>query len=167
VRLAVHTAQRYEKVAAMRWQDVSVDGVWTIPTEPREEGNAGELLLSGMALDIIRSQHRFASNPYVLAGRSESHCNGYSKAKAAFDAKVQIAPWVLHDLRRTARSLMARAGVWPDIAERVMGHAIAGVEGVYDRYSYREEKADPLKRLAALIETIINPPVGNVVSLRT
>jgi hypothetical protein len=52
-----------------------------------------------------------------------------------------------------------------DIAERVMGHAIAGVEGVYDRHSYRDEKADALRRLASLIETIINPPVGNVVPM--
>jgi hypothetical protein len=52
---------------------------------------------------------------------------------------------------------MARAGVRPDIAERVMGHAIAGVEGVYDRHSYREEKADALRRLAALVDGIVNP----------
>ena len=60
---------------------------------------------------------------------------------------------------------MARAGVRPDIAERVMGHAIVGVEGVYDRHSYRDEKADALKRLAALITAIVNP-VENVRPLR-
>ena len=54
--------------------------------------------------------------------------------------------WQLHDLRRTARSLMSRAGVRPDIAERVLGHAISGVEGVYDRHPYRDEKADALRR---------------------
>ncbi len=47
-----------------------------------------------------------------------------------------------------------------------MGHAIAGVEGVYDRHSYRDEKADALRRLAGLIETIRNPPKGNVRSIR-
>jgi hypothetical protein len=47
---------------------------------------------------------------------------------------------------------MSRAGVRPDIAERVLGHAIAGVEGVYDRHHYAEEKADALKR-AAVVET--------------
>ena len=52
---------------------------------------------------------------------------------------------------------MARAGVRPEIAERVMGHAIEGVEGVYDRHSYRDEKADALRRLATLIEGIVNP----------
>jgi hypothetical protein len=48
----------------------------------------------------------------------------------------------------------------------VLGHVIAGVEGVYDRHSYREEKADALKRLAGLVETILNPPAANVVALR-
>ena len=60
---------------------------------------------------------------------------------------------------------MSRAGVRPDIAERVLGHAIKGVEGIYDRHSYRDEKADALRRLAALIDTIISPPVGKVVSM--
>ena len=50
----------------------------------------------------------------------------------------------------------------PDISERVLGHAIAGVEGVYDRHSYDEEKADALKRLAALVGSIVNPPRDNV-----
>ena len=75
--------------------------------------------------------------------------------------------WVLHDLRRTARSLMARAGVRPDIAERVIGHTIRGVEGIYDRHHYREEKTEALAPLAALVEGIIlNPSEGNVVDLR-
>ena len=47
-----------------------------------------------------------------------------------------------------------------------MGHAIAGVEGVYDRHSYQEEKADALARLAALIQSIVTPPTGNVQPLR-
>ena len=91
---------------------------------------------------------------------------GFSQAKTAFDGKLSdVAPWVIHDLRRTARSLMSRAGVRPDIAERVMGHAIAGVEGIYDRHSYREEKADALRRLAALVDDIVNPR-ENIVAIR-
>jgi hypothetical protein len=43
----------------------------------------------------------------------------------------------------------------------VLGHAIRGVEGVYDRHEYRDEKADALRRLAALVENILNPPAGN------
>ena len=164
VRLALLTGQRKEKVASMKW--ANIDGaVWHIPTEEREKGNAGDLELPQTALDIIHAQLRFASNPYVLTGRGGGHFNGFSEGKKAFDAKVPIPRWTIHDLRRTSRSLMSRAGVRPDIAERVLGHAIRGVEGVYDRHWYREEKADALRRLAALIDTIISPPVGNVVSM--
>jgi hypothetical protein len=52
---------------------------------------------------------------------------------------------------------MSRAGVRPDISERVLGHQIVGVEGIYDRHSYRDEKADALQRLASLIDGIVNP----------
>lgn len=58
---------------------------------------------------------------------------------------------------------MSRAGVRPDISERVLGHVIPGVEGVYDRHSYDAEKADAWCGLANLIERIIDPPAGNVV----
>ena len=77
----------------MKWSDVSVDGVWTIPIEKREKGNAGTLVLPDLAVEIIKSRPRYDSNPYVFAGRSESHFGGFSKAKAAFDAKVPIPQW--------------------------------------------------------------------------
>lgn len=170
VRLALLTAQRREKIATMRWADVSIDGEWRIPTEEREKGSAGSLLLPDPALTIVRAQPRLTGNPYVFAGRHKSHFNGFSKSKAGFDEKCRqhgniSAPWVLHDLRRTARSLMSRAGVRPDISERVLGHVIAGVEGIYDRHEYRDEKADALRRLASLIETIVTPPSQKVISL--
>jgi integrase len=60
-----------------------------------------------------------------------------------------MAHWTLHDLRHTARSLMSRAGVSADIAERVLGHKIPGVRGVYDRHEYATEKRDALERLAS------------------
>jgi integrase len=158
IRLALLTAQRREKLASMRWNHVSTDGTWAVPADAREKGTGGELMLPAAALEIIRAQPRLENNPYVFAGRGNTHFRGYSKSKRAFDAKLPpMEGWTLHDLRRTARSLMPRAGVRPDVAERVMGHAIQGVEGVYDKHSYRDEKADALQRLAVLIDGIINP----------
>jgi integrase len=167
IKLALLTAQRREKVAGMRWDDVSIDGVWKIPTEAREKDNAGELILPDMAIEIIKRQPRFASNPHVFAGRNGSHTRNFHGPRDALRASLGMGTdWTLHDLRRTARSLMSRAGVRPDIAERVLGHAIKGVEGVYDRHSYREEKAHALKALANLIENILRPPGKKVVSIR-
>jgi integrase len=164
VRLLLLTGQRREKVNSMKWADLA-DGVWTIATVDREKSNAGSLALPAQALAIIQAQPRVGENPYVFAGRGNGAYD-ISQSKAPFDRKLPKMPhWTLHDLRRTARSLMSRAGVRPDIAERVMGHAIAGVESVYDRHSYRDEKADALRRLAALVDGIANPR-ENVVAIR-
>jgi integrase len=158
VRLLLLTAQRRDKVVSMKWADISTDGVWSIPAEAREKGTAGELALAPMALGIIRTQPRLGDNPYVLAGRGNGHINGFSKAKRQLDAKLPKLPqWQLHDLRRTARSLLSRAGVRPEVAERTLGHTRQGVEAVYDRHSFFNEKADALQRLAALIDGIVNP----------
>jgi integrase len=165
VRLLLLTAQRREKVATIKWADIA-NGVWTIATADREKGNAGSLALPDQALAIIEAQPKMGENPYVFAGRGNG-CHDISQSKRPFDAKLPKMPrWTLHDLRRTARSLLSRAGVRPDIAERVLGHAIAGVEGIYDRHLYDKEKGEALAKLAALIDSIVNPPSGNVVQMR-
>jgi integrase len=166
IKTCLLTAQRRSKVATMRWEDV-VDGEWTIPREPREKETAGTLVLPDAVLDILRSQSRIGSNPYVFPGRGDGPFTSWDGGKRALDAKLpSVSSWVIQDCRRTARSLMARAGVRPDIAERVMGHAVGGVEGIYDRHSYRDEKHDALKRLAELVENIVSPPPSNVVHFR-
>jgi len=88
------------------------------------------------------------------------------KKQAKKGAKVRSLPnWTLHDLRRTAKTLMARAGVRPDISERVLGHAIAGVEGTYDRHSYADEKRDALEKLAVMIDLVLKPIPASVATL--
>jgi integrase len=164
VRMCLLTAQRSRKVSAIKWADVSADGEWTIPAEPREKDTAGSLLLPKAALDIIRGQDRLGDNPYVFAGRGDGPYRGFSAGKSTFDTRVKVAQWTIHDLRRSARSLLSRAGVRPDISERVMGHALQGVEATYDRHAYTTEKANALKRLAAMIDGIVNPR-DNVVTM--
>jgi integrase len=51
-----------------------------------------------------------------------------------------VTGWTVHDLRRTARSLIGRADVPVDHAERCLAHTIGGVRGVYDVYEYMPEK---------------------------
>jgi integrase len=166
IRFALTTAQRREKVSTLRWDDID-NGVWSVPSDDREKGTGGDLKLSDLALAVVNGQPEFDSNPFVFAGRGGVAFNGFSKAKAAFDKECKIEPWVLHDLRRTARSLLSRAGVRPDISERVLGHLIAGVEGIYDRHSYDREKADALAALDRLLTTILDPAAAeNVVPLR-
>lgn len=63
-------------------------------------------------------------------------------------------------------TLMIRASVRPDISERVLGHVIGGVEGVYDRHDYVAEKHEALEKLALIVDRIAHPPeTDNVVPL--
>jgi integrase len=153
-QLLLLTAQRRQKLCALKWDDIQ-DGIWTIRTAPKEKGNAGTLKLPRIALDILRAQPRLIDQPYVFASRFGGPWDPSSKLKRRIDELSGVSGWTLHDLRRTSKTLMARAGVRPDISERVLGHVIRGVEGVYDRHAYESEKADALTKLAALIERIV------------
>jgi|SRR5262249_34338546 len=168
LKLLLLTAQRLDKVLTMRWEDIDADDVWTIPTAPREKGNIGKVRLPPDARAILAALPRFDSNPFIFAGRKQRHMSASGVFKAKFDAKLpsDMPDWRLHDLRRTARSLMSRAKVSSEDAERVMGHAIGGVEGIYDRYQYLDEKSDALQRLAALIDAIVHPRSADVVPMQ-
>ena len=167
IRIALLTGQRREKVASMKYADI-VDGEWSISSaSKREKSTAKTLVLPKAALEIIDAQPRFASNPYVFPGSGNGYMTGMSRRKEIFDRRAGVSGWTIHDLRRTARSLMSRASVRPDISERVLGHAMTGVEGIYDRHSYRDEKAYALRALAALVESIANPLGGKVVALKS
>lgn len=155
--------QRREKLRLMMQDDVTADGLWTIQTEDREKGNAECIRLPELARQIIKSQPTTPARPYVFQGRLEGPINGLTKAKAALDAMMEeiagepIPHWVLHDLRRTGKTLMMRAGVSPHVSERVLGHVIPGVEGVYDQHDYLAEKAVALRKLGALVTKILVP----------
>lgn len=92
--------------------------------------------------------------------------SGFSKAKKELDriiaeirkaeGRAPMKQWQLHDLRRTGRSLMSRAKVDADHAERCMGHVIGGVRETYDRYEYLDEKRQAFEALAAMLQTILN-----------
>jgi integrase len=164
VKVLLLTGQRRGAVLAMRWSDISADGTWTIREGHRAKGTGGILKLPKMALDIIRQQPRFASNDLVFA-----HCqSNLDRFKKRLDEMSGVDGYVLHDLRRTAQSLLSRASIRPDISERVLGHARKGVEGIYDHHPFTAEKGKALADLAKLIKTILAGPSDgkNVVPLR-
>jgi integrase len=159
IRLSLLLAQRREKLATMRFADIAADGIWRIPTAPREKGNPGSLKMPPAALAIVNAQPRFLSNPHVFPGRGKGPVKGFTALKAAFDKRSGVTGYSLHDLRRTARSLMAEAGIDPLVAEKVLGHRVGTrVQQIYDRHDYSNAKADALVKLAAHIEGIVHPP---------
>lgn len=101
------------------------------------------------------------SSPLTAQNPSEA----FSKLKERLDDACSVKDWTLHDLRRTARSLLSRAGVVSDIAEICLGHVLTGVRGTYDRHEYHAEKKQAFEALAAQVARIVDPS-DNVVTLR-
>jgi integrase len=167
-KLALLTGQRRTKVASMKWGDIIGD-VWNVPRASRQKGTGAGLQLPPEAIAIIEAQPRFAYSLYVFtATRGRGHYTAYSDGKKKVGGGGRKdGGWTIHDLRRSSKSLMARAGVLPHISERVLGHDQEGVEGVYDQYDYAPEKAEALTKLAALVRDIVNPPPANVINMRS
>jgi integrase len=174
------TAQRRDEVANMTWSEIGTEGIWTIPAERYKTKRSNHVPLSKAARAVIEAQPQIDGCDYVFPSHTKTPFSGFGKSKTKLDKAVlldvqkrarkgcefePLPNWTLHDLRRTAKTLMARAGVRPDISERVLGHVIAGVEGTYDRHSYSDEKRDALEKLAAIVERIVNSLPSNVEKL--
>jgi integrase len=167
IRFLLVSAQRLDKVLTMRWTDVSPmkwpsnePPVWTVRSAEREKGNIGAVQLPQAALDILASLPRISGSPFVFASNhgTAKHIANSGLTKRRFDAKLpmKVGHWTLHDLRRTARSLMSRAKVSREDAERVLGHAVGLVESTYDVHQYLEGKSEALAKLASLIDSIVS-----------
>jgi integrase len=174
VRFLLLTAARRTEASAMPWFEVKGD-LWTLPRERNKTGKELQRPLSAAAQAVLAEMPRIEGCKYVFTyGRGP--LSGYSKLKRRFDEAVlkelrkedpkaePLENWTLHDLRRTARTLMGDAGVSSDHAERCLGHVIGGVRGVYDRAKYLNEMQIAYEKLARQIETIVNPPADNVVA---
>jgi integrase len=141
---------------------------WTLPARRNKAHFDLTRPLSEAALAVIESQARDeGGGPFVFSTTNGRRpFSDFSRFKAMFDLECGVSNWTLHDLRRSGRSLMSRAGVSADIAERCLGHVIGGVRGVYDRHRYHAEMLHAYEALAALIARIVDPPLGNVEQLR-
>ena len=134
--------------------------------------------LSRMARDIIDAVpviDAVNGKDYVFSLDGRQPINSWSKNKMKLDelmrealmreALPEMLAWQLRDLRRTARTLLSRAGIQTEIAERCLGHASDPIQETYDRYEYVPEKREAFDKLAAWVERIVNPPEGsNVVA---
>jgi integrase len=164
VRFLLLTAARRNEVAGMTWDEVD-EGDWTLPAARnktkvdlvRPLSRAAQAILSAMPKD---GEFVWSPNGGDRALASFSH------HKATFDKASGVKGWRLHDARRSARSLMSRAGIPTDHAERCLGHVIGGVRGVYDRHEYHAEKQQAFEALAALIERIVTGTQAGVVQLK-
>ena len=162
LRFLLLTGARRGESGGMTWDEVE-DGAWSLPASRNKTGQPLVRPLSKAALAVVDAQPHVVGVPYVFTA-GQRPLMSTSRMKKQFDAQCGVAGWTIHDLRRTARSLLSRCGVNADVAERCLGHVIGGVRGTYDRHQYQAEMLHAYEALAAQIERIVDPQ-PNVVAM--
>ena len=163
VRFILLTGTRRNEAAHMRRSELDGAG-WLIPAA-RYKGKHDHLIpLSAAAQAIVENVPKINGSDFVFTTTGKHPATDFATKKKDFDKLCGVTGWRLHDLRRTARSLMSRARVNADHAERCLGHVIGGIRGVYDRHEFHDEKKRAFEALAAQIERIVNP-IENLVRL--
>jgi integrase len=155
VRFILLTGTRRNEAARMTYAELHGSD-WLIPAVRHKSKREFLLPLSNAAMDVLATIPAIGpkTDGPVFTFDGLKPIRGFSKPKRRLDQASGVTGWTVHDLRRTARSLMSRAGVSADHAERCLGHVIGGIRGVYDRHAYRNEKAAAFEKLAELVTKI-------------
>jgi integrase len=151
LRLLILTGQRRNEIALLEWSEVDLaKALIRLPAARTKNAHPHEVPLSGMAKSILEGREAAGGSVF---GRFTS----WTTAKAALDLRCAIAPWTIHDLRRTAATGFGNLRVPPHVIETILNHRSghkAGVAGTYNRSAYPEEVREALARWADHVASI-------------
>ena len=175
VALLLVLGVRKGELIAAEWSEFDIEAaIWDMPEERSKTGVAISIPLPPVAIEWLQELHiRACGSQYVFPKRRSSKRNGHISPdtlnaaiqKLFREGKLKVDHFTVHDLRRTCRSLMAEAGVSGHVAERCLNHKLKGVEGIYDRYDYLDNRREALQKVADQLTPIINP-MSNVTAFR-
>jgi integrase len=195
-KLLLLTAQRRDEVGTLEWTELDALATrrWIIPREKAKNDRTHEVHLSELVVEIINELPKISRprtdsagsepSPYLFTTNGDRPVSGFSKAKKRLDkhmlellraeleeagkdpGKPEIEGWILHDLRRTAATGIARFNFAPHVVDRILNHVsgtIQGVAAVYNRHAYLEERKTALEAWGRYVESIVRPSPAMVV----
>jgi integrase len=169
VQFLALTGQRREEVAQLKWDELDENArSWTIPGSRTKNKRVHIVHLSDPAWKVIEA---CSGQSYVFGTATGKRFQRFGKDKRTIDKLCDVTGWRLHDLRRTIVSGMARLGVPPHVADKILNHqagTISGVAAVYQRHDFLAERKEALDRWGAHVEHIIHtfePPKKEQLSI--
>jgi len=177
--LLLVTAVRKSELIEAPWKEFDLmNQIWVIPTERTKTKKAIAIplpdavvpwleelrVLSNGSEYLFPNRKQNSKKPYISSDtlnhalakmfgmKVDSRKNNYEDHLG----KAGIIHFVIHDLRRTARSLLSALGIPPHIAERCLNHKLKGVIGIYDKHDYLEERREALEKLSLIIAPLVN-----------
>jgi integrase len=159
LQLLVLTGQRLSEVARMEWSELDLDGkLWRLPAARTKNGKAHTVPLSPQAVAVIKATPRIVGD-FVFTSDGRVPVDGFSRVKRILDSRLpaDMPAWVLHDIRRSTATGLARIGTDIAVVERILNHTSGvyrGVVGTYQRHGFDDERRVGLDRWGRHIEAL-------------
>jgi integrase len=158
IELLALTGQRRQEVADMTWDELDLPRrIWTLPKTRTKNAKQHIVHLSDQSLSVLN--HMTVRGPFVFSVLGTKPFAVFSQAKRRIDRLSGVTEWRVHDLRRSAVSGMARLGIAPHVADKILNHqsgAISGVAAVYQRHEFLSERREALDRWGAHLGEELN-----------
>jgi integrase len=158
IRMLILTAQRRNEVSEMTWDELDLDSSqWEIPSARTKNEKPHTVHLSEQAASVISGISSIGS--FVFTSNGKTPFSGFSKSKKRLDELSGVTNWRLHDIRRTVTSGMAKLGIAPHIADKILNHqsgTISGVAAVYQRHEFLEERKTALDVWGNYVQSLLD-----------
>jgi integrase len=166
VKFMLLTLVRKTEFIEAKWDEVNFEtAIWTIPKDRMKAGRPHNVYLSQQALDILVAfKTCFSASSYLHPGRYETELPISSATlNRVIDATVKVVhdrgedfePFTVHDLRRTASTLLHEAGFNSDWIEKCLAHEQRGVRAIYNKAEYAEQRRAMLQAWADMLDAWI------------
>jgi integrase len=150
------TGQRREEVARCSWDEIDLKTrTWKLSSGRTKNAKSHEVHLSNPVIAVLNQANE--RGKFVFSRSGDSSFQDFSSAKREIDKLSGVTEWRLHDLRRTCVSGMARLGIAPHVADRILNHqagTISGVAAVYQRHDFLAERTEALEMWGAHVNRI-------------
>ena len=157
VELLALTGQRRQEVAAMTWDELDLPRrIWRLPKSRTKNAKEHLVYLSNQSISVLKRAS--VRGPFIFSVLGTKPFRRFGQAKRQIDAVSGVTEWRLHDLRRTCVSGMARLGVAPHVADKILNHqsgTISGVAAVYQRHEFLAERQAALDLWGAHISQVL------------
>ena len=169
LRLLSVTGARLNEIGQLRWSEIHGDEI-RLEGARTKNGQPHTIPLSAAALAILEGVKRIKDSPFVFSPNGNRPVAGWTPQKATIDKFAGIAPWVIHDLRRTVATGLQKLKTPLQVTEAILGHTAgsrAGVIGIYQRHDYADEKRAALEAWGAHVMALVEgTKPGKVVAMR-
>jgi integrase len=163
-RVVLLTGTRRNEVRRMTWSELDLDGgLWRLPAERNKSARPFEIPLSPPVVETLRVLPRIGPMVFALDGKRPMTVHQLIDRVRRDAGLLDVR---LHDLRRTLRTGLAELGVSFEIAERVLNHAMPGLQAVYNRHNYLAQKRAALALWAEHVLALAGNRAATVVALR-